>query len=130
MLIRQKWAILGNELQFFIAQYGPIWHNHAMLSYSLNSKLEKDLKYLDNKICLKAEDIKIISEAEMDQIHRFVRVSQVGASTRIENAVLTDSEVSWIDTLLTESARPTAFREEEHRIENKLSKEQVRKVHG
>jgi hypothetical protein len=33
---------------------------------------------------------------ELDYIHRNVPISIVGASTRIENAVLTDAEVDWI----------------------------------
>jgi len=113
---------------FSIAQFGTIWHSAFMLSYNLNSKLYSDIKELSNKIALKAERLKEISQHELEEIHRMARVSQVGASTRIENAVLTDPEVNWIDTILSESARPTAFKEEERRIEDKLSKDKERSI--
>jgi DNA-binding MarR family transcriptional regulator len=38
----------------------------------------------------------------------------IGASTRIENAILTDSEISWMDTILTNDRKTSAFRELSH----------------
>ena len=46
---------------------------------------------------------------ELDYIQRSVQISTIGASTRIENAVLTDAEVDWLDTNLALDARTTAY---------------------
>lgn len=52
----------------------------------------------------------------------------VGASTRIENAVLTDPEIDWIDTVLTKDGHPSAFAKNLDLIENKLSKDRERSI--
>lgn len=70
---------------------------------------------------------KMDSEA-LAAMHRTARISSIGASTRIENAVLTDAEVNWIDTVLTADARLTAFDSNRRLIENKLSKDRERSI--
>jgi Fic family protein len=52
----------------------------------------------------------------------------IGASTRIENAQLTDTEINWIDTILTLDSHVTAFESHRHRIEDKLSKDRERSI--
>ena len=64
----------------------------------------------------------------IDSIHRYARMSQIGASTRIENAVLTDAEIDWMDTVLSKDARTTAFQSQRKLIENKLSKDRERSL--
>jgi len=46
----------------------------------------------------------------------------VGASTRIENAVLTDGEIQWLDTVLTKDGQPTAFQNNRALFSQKLTK--------
>ena len=65
---------------------------------------------------------------ELDYIHRSVLISNVGASTRIENAVLTDAEVDWIDTKLTEDGKTTAFLDQREFIKAKLSRDKERSI--
>jgi Fic family protein len=99
-----------------------------MLSITLNSNLTYKIKELDNLIALKYEELKILVQDEREALHGMTRVSQIGASTRIENAVLTDAEVNWVDTVLSASDRPTVFQEERLRIDDKLSKDKERSI--
>jgi len=73
-------------------------------------------------------EVRNYTEDERQAIHRFARISMVGASTRIENAVLTDPEIEWIDTVLTNDAKTTAFDLNRKMIENKLSKDRERSI--
>jgi Fic family protein len=52
----------------------------------------------------------------------------IGASTRIENALLTDLEVDWIDTILSTDGHVSAFETHKLMIENKLSKDRERSI--
>ncbi|MGV8949280.1 MAG: hypothetical protein ACOH2E_07980 [Candidatus Paracaedibacter sp.] len=52
----------------------------------------------------------------------------IGASTRIENAQLTDSEVNWLDTILSEDGKTTALDQNRALIEDKLSKDRERSI--
>lgn len=99
-----------------------------MLSFEINSELTLQLKELSNKIALKNQVLRDLSEEEKESIHQFARVSMIGASTRIENAILTDAEINWVDTLLSEDHRPTAFQANLHLIEDKLSKDRERSI--
>jgi hypothetical protein len=47
---------------------------------------------------------------------------------RIENAVLTDPEVEWVDTILQNNGKTTAFEENKLIILNKLAKDRERSV--
>lgn len=67
-----------------------------------------------------------LPDEEKEAILRYARISNIGASTRIENALLTDSEVDWIDTILTADGKLTAFNKNKALIENKLSKDRER----
>ena len=55
-----------------------------------------------------------VSSEEAKYLNRFAYISNVGASTRIENAVLTDNEIEWVDTALTRDSRTTAFEEKKN----------------
>ena len=69
-----------------------------------------------------------LSTDEKQAIHHYARISNIGASTRIENAVLTNTEIEWIDTLLSTDGRPSAFETHKETIENKLSKDKERSI--
>ncbi len=69
-----------------------------------------------------------ISSKEAVYMNRFAFISNIGASTRIENAVLTDQEVEWVDTTLNNDGRITAFEEKKEYILDKLSKDRERSV--
>ncbi|MBA8667917.1 Fic family protein [Holosporaceae bacterium 'Namur'] len=72
--------------------------------------------------------MKSFSEQEHEAIHRYARISMIGASTRIENAVLTDQEIDWIDTILGKDGKVTEFNKNKVLIEDKLSKDRERSI--
>lgn len=99
-----------------------------MLSYSLTEEQVKKLKEISD---ISAEKLAFLSpqdEACKEAIKKYARISNVGATTRIENAILTDTEILWIDDLLNRDGHPTAFLKEKAYIENKLSKERERSI--
>lgn len=67
-------------------------------------------------------------EAEATWLHRWALISTIGASTRIENAVLTDAEIDWVDTALSQDGHVTAFDANKAAILDKLSKDRERSV--
>jgi len=99
-----------------------------MLSFELDNQITKQLISLKGKIDEKYEFIQTLTEEELQAIHRFARISIIGASTRIENAILTDSEIDWIDSVIGKDAKRTAFEVQRKRIENKLSKDKQRSI--
>jgi len=99
-----------------------------MLSFKLDSQLTKQLISLKERVDEKYELIKAMSPEALSAIHRFARISMIGASTRIENAVLTDSEIDWMDFVIGKDAKTTAFDAQRTRIEDKLSKDKQRSI--
>ena len=79
------------------------------LSFHLSPELLLHLKSLDNKFAKIYSDLKSAEESELNYLHKHAKVSLIGASTRIENAILTDIEISWIDTILTKKVKESAF---------------------
>ncbi len=98
------------------------------LSYKPNSKTIEQMKIIQTKLGMLYEEIKDLPEIEKEFIHKQAFISNIGASTRIENALLTDPEVEWIDTALGEDSRPTAFNKYKKVILNKLSKDRERSI--
>lgn len=98
------------------------------LAFELTLELIDALKNLDNEYAKAYAFLKNSPPEELQALHRYARVSMIGASTRIENAQLTDSEVNWLDTILTEDGKPTAFQQHRHLIQNKLSKDRERSI--
>ena len=100
----------------------------------MNLALEPDmflidqLKNIQTKLGQIYDEIQGLNEIEKEFIHKQAFISNIGASTRIENALLTDQEVEWIDTALSEDARPTAFDKHKEMIFNKLSKDKERSI--
>lgn len=98
------------------------------LSFVLDEKLISSLKELDNTFSKMYAELSNCTQEERDSLYRYARVSTIGASTRIENAQLTDVEVNWLDTILTEDAHVTSFLKNKELIENKLSKDKERSI--
>ena len=99
-----------------------------MLSFKPDIKLEKELKSLQGDIIESFNKISGISKEEQNYLNRFALISNVGASSRIENAVLTDHEIDWVDTALHSDGRVTAFENMKSYILDKLSKDKERSV--
>jgi len=99
-----------------------------MLSFSLTQETINKLKRLDNAIAALYAQIIHLDTTELETIHRYAVVSTIGSSTRIENALLTDSEINWLDTILSANGRKTAFEQNKLLIENKLSKDRERSI--
>lgn len=98
------------------------------LSFELTSHHLNLLKQVDRQFAQYYLLLESLSDDEKVFLHRQARVSMIGASTRIENALLTDIEINWIDTLLTEDGKPTSFRAYQNQITNKLAKDKERSI--
>ncbi len=98
------------------------------ISYHLNDHITKKLKDIDRKAFRRAELLASMDQVSRAAIHRQARISTIGASTRIENAVLTDAQIDWIDTELETDGRPTSFVSKRAQIQEKLSKDRERSL--
>ncbi|MDP1680211.1 MAG: Fic family protein [Burkholderiales bacterium] len=99
-----------------------------MLSFEPSLKLEKALKRLQEQVVSTASGLGSLSAEEAHYLNRCALIRNVGASTRIENALLTDIEVEWVDTTLSADGRTTAFEQHKEFILDKLSKDRERSV--
>ena len=99
-----------------------------MLSFKPGLKLETELRILQGMLVETYKSIEDLSPEEAKYLHRFALISNIGASTRIENAVLTDQEVEWVDTILQKDGKTTAFEENKIFILDKLEKDRERSV--
>jgi Fic family protein len=98
------------------------------ISYNLDDRITRQLKEVDLKAAKRAELLAGIDQKSREAIYRQARISTIGATTRIENAVLTDAQIEWIDTELASDGRPTAFTAMRSRIEEKISKDRERSI--
>lgn len=99
-----------------------------MLSYITTDEQIKKLKEISDIAAEKLVFLSAQNEACKDAIKRYAQISNIGSTTRIENATLTDTEILWMDEKLSADDRPTAFLKEKNYIENKLSKERERSI--
>lgn len=99
-----------------------------MLSFTPSKSLENALKALHVRLAEACAELQPLEVAEADYLRRCALISNVGASTRIENAVLTDQEIDWVDTTLSASGKPSAFEEKKQIILDKLSKDRERSI--
>ena len=99
-----------------------------MLSYKIPNNLIVKLRELSKSFALLQQEAESLSSDELDYIKRSSLISNIGASTRIENAVLTNAEIDWIDTTLTKDGKTTAFYDQQGCIEDKLSKDKERSI--
>jgi Fic family protein len=99
-----------------------------MLSYQLTDKNVSSLKDLAQQAAKRSLLIEQLGQDELSYIRRNVLISTIGASTRIENAVLTDAEIDWLDTVLSKDAKTSAYDENREAVLNKLSKDKERSI--
>jgi len=99
-----------------------------MLSFQLTPSAEKQMKALQALLVRSATELERVPSRERSYLNHFALISNVGASTRIENAVLTDVEIEWVDSELASNGKPTSFEEKKHAILDKLSKDRERSV--
>lgn len=99
-----------------------------VISFSPTLGLEKALKMLQADIVLLARELSTLDESEKAWLHKSALISTIGASTRFENAALTDIEIEWIDTTLTQDGKTTAFAKNRTTILDKLSKDRERSI--
>ena len=59
-----------------------------MFSFKTGQKLESELRILQGTLVESYTNIENLSPEEAKSLHRFALISNIGASTRIENAVL------------------------------------------
>ncbi len=98
------------------------------LSFKLDFKLIEALKQLNNEFSLCYAKLKNSAPEELEALQRYARISTIGSSTRIENALLTDPEINWMDTILETDGKPSAFKQHEDAIIDKLSKDRERSI--
>lgn len=98
------------------------------LSFKLDPHLEKKLKNISELASEKRVHLENLSIECREAIHHYARISNIGASTRIENAVLTDTEIDWVDLTLGDDSRIGSFEKHKPFIENKLSKDKERSI--
>ncbi len=99
-----------------------------MISFTIDLKLEKKLKEISELASKKRTELEGMTPDCREAIHRYARISMIGASTRIENAVLTDTEIDWMDARLGADSRPGSFERHKRSIEDKLSKDKERSI--
>ncbi|MBT8372870.1 MAG: Fic family protein [Deltaproteobacteria bacterium] len=99
-----------------------------MLSFTPSQKLGNELRILQGDIVETYKNIEGLTPEEANYLHRFALISNIGASTRIENAVLTDPEIEWVDTILQKEGKTTAFEENKIYILDKLEKDKEHSV--
>ncbi|MBE9502964.1 MAG: Fic family protein [Proteobacteria bacterium] len=99
-----------------------------MISIKIDQKKEKALNHLHGLFVEAWTSLQDVSPSELDYLHRFAFISTIGASTRIENALLTDHEIEWIDTTLKEDSQATSFEAKKEFIVDKLLKDRERSL--
>lgn len=113
-----------------VARCGTIRGNVVMtkLSFSLTPNSLNKLQIFEIRLSEHYNALKNVEEKELTVLRKYACISNIGGSTRIENARLTDVEIQWIDTVLTASGKQTAFAENKMMIEDKLSKDRERSI--
>ncbi len=99
-----------------------------MLSFTPCSRIEKQLKTLQGLLVEAYRSLETATTEEKDFLKKCALISNVGATTRIENAVLTDVEIEWVDTILSKDGKTTAYQEKKDFIIDKLSKSRERSI--
>ncbi len=105
-----------------------MYSNENPLSFHPSLKLERALKTLQSALEGLAREIDTVDQDERAWLHRWALISTIGASTRIENAVLTDAEIEWVDTALSEEGHPSAFEVKRTAILDQLSQDRERSI--
>ena len=99
----------------------------VMLHYLISQTQQKKLQDLS----VAYDRIERLADSLPDEKRNFVSnqsiISNIGASTRIENALLTDIEVEWVDTVIKTEPHLEYVNRERY-IKDKLSKDKERSV--
>lgn len=103
-----------------------MWHNRKVLSSHPSQELLAELQGLQADLINAYNLIDNCNDDEKLYLSHQALISNIGSSTRIEDAVLTDSEINWIDTQLEK--RITSFEEKKFFILDKLSKDRERSL--
>lgn len=98
------------------------------LSFTINTNSLNKLQAFETRLSDYHNVLQNLQEEELVVLKKYACISNIGGSTRIENAQLTDVEIQWIDTILTASGKQTAFVENKWMIEDKLSKDRERSI--
>ena len=98
------------------------------LSFTFNANSLNRLQSFELKLAEHYSLLQNLKEKELTVLKKYACISNIGGSTRIENAQLTDVEIQWIDTILTASGKHTAFSENKMMIADKLSKDRERSI--
>lgn len=98
-----------------------------MLHFQLNPSQIKKTQVLLVAIATKNQKIKTFSETKQQYMANQAMISNIGASTRIENAILTDIEIEWIDTIIA-SEDHEAYKNQELYIKHKFSQDKARSI--
>lgn len=99
-----------------------------MLSFTPDSRIENQLKTLQGLLVEAYKGLETATTEERDFLRKCALISNVGATTRIENAVLTNAEIEWVYTILSEDGKITAYEENKDLILDKLSKSRERSI--
>lgn len=99
-----------------------------MISFEIDEFSIRKLNRIIELSSEKASFLKGLDAQGLEAMHRYAKISNIGASTRIENAVLTDTEIDWMDTVLSRDYRPESLVKFKQAIENKLSKDKERSI--
>jgi len=99
-----------------------------MLSFTPGIRIEKELRITQGQLAEASQIVDSLQSVEKDYLRHCALISTIGASTRIENALLTAPEIDWVDTALTQDGRPTAYDEKKGSILDKLSKDRERSI--
>lgn len=100
----------------------------TFLTVEIGPAIERKLKNISELAAKKRVKLEGLSSEGQEAIRRYACISNLGASTRIENAVLTDIEIDWIDLTLGDDSRLGSFERQKLLIENKLSKDKERSI--
>lgn len=98
------------------------------LSFKLTDTIIVKLNDLHNQFSHYYASLKTFTQDERDALHHYARISMIGSSTRIENALLTDPEIHWMDTVLTVDGKPEPYTNHDTLIQDKLSKDRERSI--
>jgi hypothetical protein len=98
------------------------------LSFNLNNKQIKALKNLQSKFEREAMILGNYSDKKKAYIRKNSVISNIGASTRIENALLTDIEIEWIDTEMKKGNNEEMNADKEAYLLDKISKDKERSL--
>ena len=98
-----------------------------MNSYQITTEMTRKLKDIYARSQHYWTAISSFPEEKKNYILKHSMISNIGASTRIENAILTDLEIDWINTEIS-SVEDSTYKDKEVVIKNKLSKDKERSI--